>query len=141
MKPIVGFTFKSCHLSFTFHQPTLNFVLTTTQLGQKGEALAAQILQAKGYEIIHQNYRAGRAEIDLIARKDDWILFVEVKTRTNLSYGYPESFVSPKKIERIKKAADQFVYETNWRGNIRFDVIAISMSRTKTEIEHFEDAL
>ncbi len=114
---------------------------TTTQLGQQGEELAAQRLQAKGYEIIRRNYRAGRAEIDLIARKDNWILFVEVKTRTNLSFGFPESFVSPRKIELIRKAADQFVYEINWQGNIRFDVIAITISRTKTETVHFEDAM
>ncbi len=116
-------------------------MLTTTQLGQKGEERAAYLLQSKGYEVIRRNYRAGRAEIDLIAQKDNWIVFVEVKTRTNLSYGFPEAFVSPKKIGLIRKAADQFVYETNWRGNIRFDVIAITITRTKTEVEHFEDAM
>lgn len=108
-------------------------------LGKKGEDWAAEWLQGKGYQILHRNYRYGRAEIDLIARKDKLLVFVEVKTRTNLSHGEPETAVSPQKIGRVKKAAEHFIFSTDWHHDVRFDVIAISLDKSR-EVWHVEDA-
>ncbi|MFT4031795.1 MAG: YraN family protein [Siphonobacter sp.] len=109
--------------------------------GQKGEDLAAELLEKKGYEIVRRNYRAGKAEIDLIARQDNWLVFVEVKTRSNLHFGFPENFITPKKVTLLRQGADQYVYETNWQGNVRFDVISVIQTGKTFQLDHFEDAL
>ncbi len=108
-------------------------------LGKKGEEWAAEWLQAKGYQILHRNYRYGRAEIDIVARKEQLLVFVEVKTRTNLSHGEPETAVSPHKIGRLRKAAEHFIFTTDWQHDVRFDVIAISVEGNR-EVFHAEDA-
>ena len=106
--------------------------------GDRSEALASQFLEAKGYLILKRNYRYGRNEIDIIASRNDLLLFVEVKSRKNTSYGYPEEFVSEKQIERIQEAAEEYIYATNWKGRIRFDIISVTGDG---QITHFEDAL
>jgi putative endonuclease len=108
--------------------------------GRQGENDAVEYLKQKGYQILHQNYRYKRAEIDIIAQKDTLLVFLEVKTRSNLSFGMPESFVNANKASLITKAADQYIFQQNWHGNIRFDIISVIITPQKTEIEHFEDA-
>lgn len=111
------------------------------QTGQKGEALAAELLEGKGFEILERNYRIGKAEIDLVVRKDGLLVFVEVKTRTNLTYGMPEDFVSKHKVKLVTAAAEHYTYSHNWLQNIRFDIVAIILHPNGTsEITHFEDA-
>jgi len=108
--------------------------------GNYGEKLAAEFLCHKGYEILETNYRSQKAEIDLIARKEDLLVFVEVKTRKSVLYGNPEEFVNHKKIEMILSAAEQYIYKHDWTGDIRFDVIAIILTGNKPEIVHFKDS-
>lgn len=109
------------------------------ELGQEGEQLAANYLKNKGWDILEMNYRYSRSEIDLIASKNSLLIFVEVKARTNTTYGLPEDFVDEKKDENIMKAADHYINEINWKENIRFDIISIIKKKTM-EIEHIEDA-
>ncbi|MCL4149230.1 UNVERIFIED_CONTAM: hypothetical protein GTU68_052387 [Idotea baltica] len=85
------------------------------------------------------NYRHSRYEIDLIASKPKMLIFVEVKTRTNISFGNPEAFVDDKKAENVMKAADHFIHEHNWKGDIRFDIISI-LKKDFMELEHIKDA-
>jgi len=118
----------------------LNVVGNTNETGQHGERLAANFLEKKGFEIVERNYRCGKAEIDLIARKDRWLLFVEVKTRSSVGYGNPEEFVDPGKISRLYFAAEQYIYRINWQGHVRFDVVSVKLGGD-TIITHFEDAL
>ncbi len=110
------------------------------EIGQEGENLAAEFLRNKGWEIVSRNYRYGRAEIDLIIKRDNWIIFVEVKTRSSSSYGEPEEFVDEFKARKIFEAAEEFIFSTNWLGNVRFDVISIKLGNPP-EIIHFEDAI
>jgi putative endonuclease len=107
--------------------------------GNKGEELAANFLIAKGYEIVAKNYRYKHAEIDLIVSKDKWLIFVEVKTRHSVAFGEPESFVTNKKAAKVIEGAEQFVFEQQWDGPIRFDIVSIKLGEN-LEIEHFEDA-
>ena len=108
--------------------------------GKKGENLAAYFLQAAGYQVLHRNWRSGRAEIDLIVQRDDLLVFVEVKARNRVDFGYPEQFVSPQQARRIVKAADAYLFEQPWPGDVRFDIVAIELSHTQPRIAHFEDA-
>ncbi|MEJ8803740.1 YraN family protein [Pontibacter sp. H249] len=107
--------------------------------GQNGEHAAAAHLLELGYTILHRNYRYKRAEVDIIATRDDVLVFVEVKTRTTDVFGFPEEAVGPKKEAQLLAAAEEYIYQTGWNKEIRFDIIAITLT-PKQEIHHIEDA-
>ena len=115
---------------------------TTAQaLGQAGEAAAADFYRQAGYEVLAQGYRHGRAEVDLIVRRGTALLvFVEVKTRSGGQFGPPETFVSARKKELFKLAATHLQEELDWRGDIRFDIIAVTRLPGGLRLEAFEDA-
>jgi putative endonuclease len=108
--------------------------------GNYGENLAVEYLIKKDFEIVARNYRYRRCEIDIIARKENWTIFVEVKTRGYSYYGHPEEFVDAQQARRIFEAAEEFIYTTNWHGHIRFDIISVKPG-VEPEIMHFEDAI
>jgi putative endonuclease len=113
------------------------------ETGKHGEDVATKFLVENGYEIIERNYREGKAEIDIIAQKGIFLVFVEVKSLTNLTYGMPEDSVNKRKITLVMGAAETYIYKINWQKEIRFDIIAIVFDKItgKTlEIEHFQDA-
>lgn len=110
------------------------------QTGSEGERLAAEYLVNKGYEILARNYRYGRAEIDLIARKGNWLIFVEVKTRSTKAFGFPEEFVDKAKEEKIFLGAEEFASQIGWEGNVRYDIVAVLGVGWEREVCHFEDA-
>ena len=110
------------------------------ETGNKGETLAAEFLRYKGYEILVRNYRHRHAEIDLIVQRKDWVLFVEAKTRSSVSFGEPEDFVDTRKMNKIFEAAEEWIYTTNWHGHIRFDIISVKLGEVPL-VEHFEDAI
>ena len=107
--------------------------------GNTGETLAADFLQQKGFEVVVRNYRYKHSEIDLIVKQNNMLVFVEVKTRSSSSYGEPEAFVDSRKASKIIEGAEQYVYENNWNGNIRFDIVSVKIG-ANSEIVHFEDA-
>ncbi len=108
--------------------------------GKEGEALAADFLMGKGFEITERNYRHKRSEIDLIVKKNNWLIFVEVKMRSSDAYGYPEDFVDYKKAKNIIDGAEEYIYQKNWQGNVRYDIISILDQHGQKEIVHIEDA-
>lgn len=99
--------------------------MNTKQKGFQYEQIAREYLSQQGYIIITSNYRYKHCEIDIIARKDDIIHFIEVKFRKDNSYGYPESFVTQAQQQRIKSAAEQFLEDNNIDNTIVFDIISI----------------
>lgn len=107
--------------------------------GKDGERKAAVFLQQLGYTVLQLNYRYKRAEVDIIAKKDDVLVFVEVKTRASDRYGLPEEAVTPQKERLIMSAAEEYIYEINWQHDIRFDIISITLG-TPLVIHHIEDA-
>ncbi|HAI75072.1 MAG TPA: hypothetical protein DCM08_02400 [Microscillaceae bacterium] len=111
-------------------------------LGKMGEKQAQVYFESKGYVLLAQNFRAGRAEIDLIFSKDDTLVFVEVKTRSSNFFGEPEAFLTTKQETNIVAGAEAYIEQINWQGVIRFDVVALLWrAATQTwEIDHFEDA-
>lgn len=113
--------------------------VNTRNTGREGEDLATQFLQEKGYAIKERNYRYKRCEIDIIAMKDQKLVFVEVKSRGSNTFGYPESFVDEKQAERIMEAADEYIYQCGWQKGVRFDIISIETGK-EPEITHFKDA-
>jgi putative endonuclease len=110
------------------------------ETGKIGEEKAAAFLVENGYEIVERNYRHKHAEIDLIARKGKMLIFVEVKTRTNVSYGMPEASVDYTKAKLVMRVAEKYIFDKDWMFDVRFDVIAIIINNDKVKITHFEDA-
>ena len=110
--------------------------------GIKGEIIALQYLEAKGYEFLEANYHSIGGEIDLIVRIGEVVIFVEVKLRKNSDYGLPEEAVSKQKIKKITKVALDWLENNQWKGEIRFDIVSILRFPKKGEdaIFHIEDA-
>jgi putative endonuclease len=105
--------------------------------GKQGEAMAQRYLESLGYEILEENYRHGRGEIDLIALKTPVLVFIEVKYRSNEAFGDPEDFVSDQQEKQIMAAAEEYIYAINWQKDIRFDIISIDR---ENRIRHIVDA-
>jgi len=109
-------------------------------LGKEGENIAADFLKKKGFRIIEKNYRTAFGEIDIIAQDRGVIVFVEVKTRSAITFGYPFEAVNPKKREKIRKVALCFMKRQNKESPARFDVLSIYFEHGRQQIEHIQDA-
>jgi len=109
------------------------------ELGKKGELIACSFLQKKGYELLETNWTVGKAEVDIIVQKRGIIIFVEVKTRQNNVFGYPEESVTAKKEALMMEAAVFYTRDIEHEGEIRFDIISITIE-PDMEIRHFRDA-
>lgn len=101
-------------------------------IGRKGEALAAAVLELEGYQILHQNWRSSRCEIDLIAKLDKLLVFVEVKTRRQQYFGPPRAFFTAAQQRRIFFTAMAYMEATGYDGPIRFDVVEVLFLRGET---------
>lgn len=112
-------------------------------LGQYGEGLAARHLVAKGYEIVDRNWRCEAGEMDLVARTDDCLAFVEVRTRRGRAMGTPEESITTAKKARLITLSEAYVQEVDWQGDWRIDVIAIELDpRGQVQrLEHYENAI
>ena len=111
------------------------------EIGHLGEQLARNYLKEKNFKILESNWKAGRAEIDIIAMDKETLVFIEVKTRSNDFFGKPETSVSAKKQILVSKAASAYMRKINHAWAIRFDVIAVLLKDvTQPEINHFQDS-
>lgn len=110
------------------------------ELGKLGEELAVAYLQKNDYEILETNWTFQKAEIDIIAQKENILAVVEVKTRSSLEFGLPQDFVKPKKIQLLVKAVNEYVISKDLDINVRFDIIAVHKEGKSFVIEHLIDA-
>ena len=110
-------------------------------LGQVGEDFSAEYLEKQGYKIIDRNYKIRTAEIDIIAELDKTIIFVEVKTRSNIRHGFPIEAVNLRKQKRIIQAASVFLQDEKYFDfNCRFDVIEVYSVGGELKLRHIENA-
>jgi putative endonuclease len=111
-------------------------------LGDRGEAIAAVFLERAGWEIVHRNFRIGRKEIDLVARRDGVVAFVEVKTRAGPGFGHPLEAVTLRKRREVQQVAQSWLTLHGRPDDVyRFDAIGVRIARAATPIvEHVEDA-
>jgi putative endonuclease len=110
------------------------------KFGANAEEMACAYLKKKGYKILERNYFYDRAEVDIIAMKDEVLVGVEVKARSTDYFGDPQEFITRKKIKLLVKAMDEYVQRLEIDKEVRFDIVAIVKSQSGYEIEHLEDA-
>jgi len=109
-------------------------------LGQKGENQAALYLQKAGYRIRHRNWKSGKRELDIVAENGNFIVFVEVKTRTDDYQMHPLTAVTREKQKSLIYAADGYIQKYNIDKESRFDIITVIAKAEVFEIDHIENA-
>ncbi|NNE36076.1 MAG: YraN family protein [Rhodothermales bacterium] len=122
-------------------------MVSTTDIGRRGEDAAADYLESLGYVVFERNYRFERAEVDLVCFKATAdgrrgeIVFVEVKARSGSRFGRPEEAVDQAKIANVRRAASAWLYEQKMESApCRFDVVSVLFDQGDTLVEHFERA-
>ncbi|MDR0941067.1 MAG: YraN family protein [Bacteroidales bacterium] len=115
---------------------------THNELGKLGEDMACNVLLSKGYVIRHRNWQAEHCELDIVAQKDNFLVIIEVKTRSSNYFGNPEKFVTRTKIKRIVKAAQRYIDHYTLDCEMQFDVITVLKNHDGTfTVEHLEDVV
>lgn len=110
------------------------------KIGKLGENIAKNLLIKKGYQIITTNFKVRGGEVDIVCKKGDFLVFVEVKTRTNLTFGYPEESFNIRKRKRFLRAVLRYLLTNDYNGQWRPDFISISIDKKskKAKVRHFE---
>jgi putative endonuclease len=109
-------------------------------LGKKGEEMAMAYLRKHGYTILHCNWIWNHKELDIVCQKDNFLVIVEVKTRTNEAYERPQDRVTLKKQRNIVEAAQAYMDTYKLENEVRFDVINIIWHEKQKQLEHIQDA-
>ncbi len=109
-------------------------------LGKRGEKIAVNHLKSKGYKIIELNWTTGKKEIDIIAEEENYLVFIEVKTRSVDFQLHPRDAVSVPKQRNLIFAAQTYIERNMPEKEARFDIISIIVDGRRFEIDHIEDA-
>ncbi|MBR3162647.1 MAG: YraN family protein [Clostridia bacterium] len=111
-------------------------------MGQFGEDVATRYLKQKGYKIVNRNFTCRQGEIDIIAEKQGYLVFIEVKTRSNLLYGKPAQAVDKTKIKHMYKVAKYYLHIQGLENRfVRFDVIEVYIEKGLARVNHIPQIL
>lgn len=103
-------------------------------VGKDAEGLAADFLRKQGYEILERNFLIRGGEIDIIAREDDYLVFVEVKARYNHKFGLPIESITPWKIKAVLKTGQFYIQKIDWGDKgYRMDVVCVDFADSKDD--------
>ena len=97
---------------------------THNNLGKEGELIAQQFLQKKGFKILECNWQYIRYEVDIIAYDKNFLVFIEVKTRSSVRYGFPDESVNFKKEKMLIEAAEIYLEKKDLYNEVRFDIVS-----------------
>lgn len=118
--------------------------MTTNDIGDRGEDIAAGHLEEAGYRVLERNYHFERNEVDLVCLDPDGggeIVFVEVKTRSGKEYGVPEASITDEKKESLVEVARAYLHERKLEGApARFDVVGVLLTGGDADVSHYENA-
>ncbi len=109
-------------------------------IGKKGEEIAQDYLRKNNYAIIETNWRYYNLEIDIIAKKNNELVIIEVKARSGEQYGHPSEAITRQKMKHLINAAEAYIMKNDINIDARFDVITVIFHNNKYTLEHFEDA-
>ena len=112
-----------------------------TEVGRLGEKLAKKYLEKKGFRILEQNWRTRYAEIDLVARQKDVLVFVEVRTKVGEQFGTPEETLNSRKLQKVKRNAFSYASHVKWDKLYRIDAVCIVLGENDSlqRINHYEN--
>lgn len=113
---------------------------THITLGKQGEAAARNYLVQQGYEILETNWSYNKGEIDIIALTPEYVVMVEVKTRSTYDFGDPEESIGTKKLRKLFDTADRYMELKEIDREVRYDVITVVFHGNTWTIEHIPDA-
>jgi len=110
-------------------------------VGKKGEGIARKYLEGKGYKIIEQNYKTKYGEIDLVAKKNNELVFVEVRTKIGEDFGAPEQTINRKKLTKLKGNAIAYAAVAKWKGIFRIDAVCLVLNEdfSVKRLNHYEN--
>lgn len=112
-----------------------------SRLGRRGEDAACDLYRRLGYEVVERNYRSGRGEIDVVARRGETLVFCEVKTRRTDEWGAPAEAVDHAKQARLRRLAAAWMAERRpGYVDVRFDVVSVIVRGDETDVTHVPDA-
>ncbi len=114
--------------------------MTNTRIiGAKGEDIASSYLTSKGYRIIDRNFQTKLGELDIVAEKGEFIIFIEVKYRSNLSFGYPYEAVNSHKLFKLKKMVEVYMLVNKVKKQAKVEILSIWEENGETKIKHYTD--
>lgn len=112
------------------------------ELGKKGEDIAVEFLEKQNYNILDRNFICRQGEIDVIALDRNYVVFVEIKSRTSTEFGLPSEAVTKTKLKHMVKSAEYYLFVRNLgNANIRFDVIEVYVKDGKYFINHIKQII
>ena len=119
----------------------MNNLINKQEIGKIGENIVCKYLEKNNYKIICKNYRTKIGEIDIIAQDiTKKIVFIEVKTRQNLNYGYPIEAINKQKLMHIYRTATLYILLNNLeKENIRFDAVEVYIANKKAKVRHIKN--
>ena len=115
-------------------------MVSQRELGEIAEGITEKYLLKLDYTILDKNWYYGHLELDIIARDNNQLVIVEVKSRNGIRYEHPSEAVTNAKIKRIVEAADAYILEKDIDLETRFDIVTIIFFDQRYELEHFKDA-
>lgn len=111
-------------------------------LGRKGEEIATDYLQSIGYTILEKNFLCRQGEIDVIALDGNYIVIIEIKSRTNAVFGLPSDAVTKQKLKHMLKAAAYYLYTRHLENaNVRIDVVEVYIKKDKYQVNHLKQII
>jgi len=110
------------------------------ELGKEGERIAQQFIEKKGFKILDCNWRHLRYEVDIIALDKDFLVFVEVKTRSTLKFGFPDESVDYRKEKMLIEAAEIYLEKKDLYYEVRFDIVSVVKNVNDEKVYHIVDA-
>jgi len=115
-------------------------VLDKFEIGKLGEKIAGRFMENKKYQIIANNFKVRGGEIDLVCRRGSLLVFVEVKTRTGLAFGYPEESFNWRKRKKLLFAIKRYLLKTGYQGGWQVDLLAIELNQREksAKIRHYQ---
>lgn len=115
---------------------------TKQQIGAYGEEVAVRYLKQKGYKILERNFYCKQGEIDIIAKDKNYMIFIEVKTRSNLFYGNPASAINNIKQNHMYRVAKYYLYiNNNMNHLVRFDAIEVYVDKNRAKVNHIKQII
>ena len=114
---------------------------TNLATGKLGEEIAGKYLEGKGYKIVERNYKTKHAEIDLVAKRKNELVFVEVRTKVGENFGSPEETIDRKKLRKLWGNATAYAARARWQGPCRIDAICIVLKKDYSlgRLNHYEN--